>query len=423
MSFRRRPALTAKEFWILVGIGAATLVIANTLVGADMLFSRTVGGGGSFFAAWCGARAVLWQQASPYLAPVVQLTQQLTYGRPALAGDNPHILTIPFFLLPLYFPFALTSNPTIARGVWIALSQAALIGTAFMTFHLADWRPPRPLVFAYAAFAVLGLYSVLAWYDGSPAVLLGLLYVGVVWAYGSGRDELAGALFALCLFDWEVGAPFVLLFLLRVFGERRWNVLAGSLMVIILLGAISFMLSPGWIMEFLTATLASVRAPFGFTTAAALESLFPMSGVLVSRILAGLILIALVYEWVTTRGSDFPRFLWTACLALATAPLLGFRTELGALVVLLPAVGVICAGTMQRRLQTPWIAGAFLAVSFGLPWLIFGRWLTAGDPKAGGLLLVFYPLLTILGLYWTRWWFTHPQQTWVERARETRTRA
>jgi hypothetical protein len=419
--FRRKPALTARETWILIGIGAATLVVANTLIGADILLSRSLRGGGAFFAAWTGARAILWQDASPYAAPVVSLTQQLTYGRPAAEGENPYILAIPFYLLPFCFPFALTSTASVARGLWICLNQAALVGTAFLSLAVIQWRPPRTFLLFYAVLAVFGLYSVMALLEGVPAIFLGLLYVGVLWAYAGERDELAGALLALCLFDWEVGAPFILLMLLRIFQERRWNVLAGVLMVAIVLGIISFLIFPGWPVPFLAAILAAIRASYGLTTVAGLEGLFPNQGVFTGQILAALVIVLLIYEWATSRDGGFRRFVWTACLALAAAPLLGFRTELSNLVVLLPSAALIGAASMARRRHGGLLAGIFLALAFLVPWYLFGRWSVGGDEAAHGQLLLVYPLLTVVGLYWTRWWFIHPQQTWVDQIRGART--
>ena len=421
MRFRRKPALTAREIWILIGIGAAALALANTLIGADILLSRALPGGGSFLAAWAGSRAILWQHANPYAEPVVGLTQQLTYGRPAAQGENPYILTVPFFLLPLYFPFALTATASVARGIWICLNQVALVGTAFLSLRMIDWRPPRSFLLLYAVLGVFGLYSVMAQLEGVPAILLGLLYVGVLSAYAGEREELAGALLALCLFDWEVGAPFIVLILLSVFHERRWNVLAGAAMAVIVLGAISFLVFPGWLLPFLAATLAALRASFGLSTAAALEHIFPDQGVLAAQILMGFLIILLIYEWATGRDGGFRRLVWTSCLALAVTPLLGFRTELSNLAVLLPGAALIGASSMERRRHGGLLAGMFLAFALVVPWYLFGRWVAAGDEAAHAALLLVYPAMTIVGLYWTRWWFIHPQQTWVDQIRSTRT--
>ncbi len=417
MGFRRKPALTARDVLTVAGIAAAALAVAFSLVGVDILLAHSVRGGGSILSAWAGARAVIWQQANPYASPVVRLTQQLAYGGSVPAGQNPYFLTIPLHLLLLYFPLALTADPAVARGIWMALSQAALVGTAFLTLQLIDWRPPRILLLFYSLLAVFGVYSVLALLDGSPAPVLGLLYLGVIAAYSWERDELAGALLALCLIDWEAGAPLLILFVLRVVGEKRWNVLAGAAMVLVILGVVSSLASPAWIIPFFASTLAAARTSFGFGTAAGLSFLIPGQGDLAARILGVIVVVLLIFEWATSRGADLRRFVWTCCLALAAAPLLGFRTDLGNLVVLLPAVGLICAGAMQRPRRGSLIAAGFLLALGLLPWYVFARGLLFADQASKPLLLLIYPLLTILGLYWTRWWFARPQQTWLDQVR------
>ncbi len=420
MGFRRKPALTAREIGILVGIGAATLVVANILIGAGILAARTVGGGGSFYAVWTGARAVLWQHADPYGAPAIRLAQLLSYGRPAVSGEDPYVLTIPFYLLPIYFPFALTTSPAVARGIWIALSQAALVGTAFLALRVTEWRPGRTLVLAYSMLGVVGVYSVMALLDGAPVILLGLLFMAVLWSYGDGRDELAGALLALSLFGWEAGGIFTLLIVMRIFHERRWNVLAGAAMVLVILGIISFLIYPGWFLPFLAATLAEIRASNGLTTQAGLSVLFPNQAGRAGQALAALLAILLVYEWWTGRDADFRRFVWTACLALAVTPLFGFRTELSNLVVLLPGVAVIGAAAMRRPRYGTVLAVLFLALTFFAPWYLYLRWIAAGDAGARGLLFLAYPVLILAGLYWTRWWFIRPRQTWLDQVRDAR---
>ncbi len=420
MSFRRKPALSAREIWILVGLAAATFVLANTLIGVDILLSRTLPGGGAFFSGWVGARVLLWQHANPYGEAVVSMTQRLAYGRPAGAGENPFILTIPLYLLPIYFPFAATSASILARGLWIAVGQAALAGAALLNLTVVEWHPPRGLVLALGGVAVLGLYSSLALLDGAPSVLLVLLYVAIIWAYGNERDELAGAMLVLCWLDWEAGALFVLLVLARIFQDRRWNVLAGAGMALVVLGIVSFLIFPAWPIPFLAATLASIRVPFGVTTAAGLEQLFPGQGPVAGQLLAVMLAIVLIAEWWGGRQAGFRRFIWTACLALTLTPLMGFRSELSNLVTLVPSIVLICAASSQRPRYGVAISAGFLAVTFFLPWFLEGRWLILGDARAHDFLFLILPVLTLLGLYWIRWWYVRPQQTWLDQVRASR---
>src|SRR5262245_25516225 len=104
-----------------MSIAAVILIVVGVLVGANIALSRLLPGGGSFFVAWEGARGFLFAHTEPYSGTVATLAQEQAYGRIAQPGDNPYYLTLPFFLLVAYFPFALIPDPAMARGIWMAL--------------------------------------------------------------------------------------------------------------------------------------------------------------------------------------------------------------------------------------------------------------------------------------------------------------
>lgn len=417
MEFRKRPSLTAREIWILTALVALALILVGALLAADVTISGVARGGGEFYGPWSGARRLLWQQTGPYDEGTTASAQQLAYGRPAGSGENPYILSTPYFVLLSYFPFALISTPSAARGLWMCLSQVALIGSAFIVLSLINWRRPRVFIVMYLLLAVFSFYSVAAMQEGTPVIVLGLLYVGILWAYQHQRDELAGALVVLCLFRWEVGGPFLVLFMWRTFHEKRWNILLGFAMALIVLLAIAFLSYPGWVLPFLTATLVTIRASFGVTASSILSRFFPESGSAVAQALAVLVISLLVFEGAAGRNSDFRRFVWIGCLALAAAPLIGLRTEMSNLTVLQPAIALICAASISRGRTGRWLAGIILTIAFVLPWLTFARWSSLQDQKDYDFLFLLYPLLCTAGLYWTRWWFIHPRRTVLEEAR------
>jgi hypothetical protein len=391
--------------------------MAAALLAADVRISSVAGGGGEFFSAWSGARGFLWQHTGPYDEAAAGFAQQLAYGRSAGSGENPYILATPFFLLPVYFPFALISTASTARGLWMCLSQVALIGGAFIVLSLIEWRRPRVFIVMYLLLAVFSFYSVAAMQEGTPVILLGLLYPGILWAYHKGRDELAGALLVLCFFRWEVGGPFLVLFIWRIFHEKRWNILVGFAMALIALLAISFLTYPGWVLPFLTATLATIRASFGVTTTSILLRLSPEYGAAVAQAFTVLIISLLIYEGAAGRDSEFRRFVWIGCLALAATPLIGLRTEMSSLTVLQPSLALICAASLSRGRTGRWLAGIILTLALVIPWLTFARWSSLHDQNDYDYLFLLYPVLCTAGLYWTRWWFIHPRRTVLEEAR------
>ncbi len=419
MRFRKRASLTAREIWTLALIGLATVTVVSALIGADIALSRVVQGGGGFFVGWQGARAFLFEHTEPYSGTVAGETQQLAYGRFAREGENPYFLSIPFFILLLYFPFALFSDPATARALWMFLSQAAMLGTSFLSLHLIEWRPRRAFHVMFSLLSIFVIYSVVSLLEGSPVVMLSLVCTMILFAYYIEQDELAGALLVFALFAWQASLLFMVLLGWKAFYDKRWRVLAGFGMTLIVLLGLSFLVYPGWILPFLTSSLAAIRTPFGITSAAIFARLSPDYGARVTQAVILLTISMLVYEWAATRHSDFRRFIWAACLSFAATPLLGFRTEMSNLVILFPGLALIFAATTERWRTGYWLTGLLVLLVLLVPWSLFVHWLALFDQRDYDYLFLFYPLFTIAGLYWTRWWFIRPPRTWLDHVHET----
>ena len=435
MKYQKRPPLTSREIQILILIGFVTVAVLGTLIGADIRISKGLPGGGGFFAPWNAARLFIYEHADPYGGEPQRLTETTVYGGVAGPGEKPYPVTTPFFILLTYFPLAAFSDPqqqqsigsvlnafsdpATGRGIWMFLNEAALVGTALLAVKLIEWQPGRTFYIAYALLSVFGLYSVMALIEGGPAILLGLLYAATLYAYSRGQDELAGALLVLTLFAWEIGILFVVLSLWKVFQEKRWRVLAGFGMIFLILMVVSLLIYPGWIFPFMISTIATLRASFGTTTSAVLVRLSPSYGEHASQAMTVLLAILLLYEWAATRAGDERRFIWAACLTLAVTPLIGFPTEPGNLVVLVPSLAMIFAATASRWRMGYWLASLLLLVVLLVPWGFFVRWYWLHEQRGFDYLFLFGPLFTVAGLYWTRWWFVRPPRTWFDHARST----
>ncbi|MBI2759405.1 MAG: hypothetical protein HYX49_12110 [Chloroflexi bacterium] len=419
MKFNRKRALTPREIRILSLFGLAALIVLSVWVGANIWLSRIIPGGGGFFSGWAGARSFLFDRIQPYSGTVAGQVQQLVYGRSARPGENPYILTTPFFLLPVYFPFALIADPAIARGLWMFFAEAALLATALLILRLIEWQPRRFFLIAFFLLSIFSFYPAVSFIEGSPAAFLGLLYFCILWAYYFEQDELAGALLVFSLFLWGAGFLFLILLFSRIILERRARVLAGFGMTLSILLVISFLIFPGgnWIYPFLTANLAAIRSGFGVTTSSIFLRLWPIYGTRITQSVAVFALIMLLYEWYRAHHTDFRRFIWVACLTLAATPLIGFPTEMSSLVVLFPGLALIFAATAERWRAGYWLAGMLFLIVLVVPWSLFVRGLLFRGQIAQDLLFLFYPVFTIAGLYWTRWWFIRPPRTWLDHVR------
>ena len=103
------------------------------------------------------------------------------------------MLNDPFYIVLLYTPLAFFQDFALVRGIWMLLSEAALVGTVLFAFNLSEWQPPRWLYVVLLGFGLFNYFSLNALFTGTPTVLLTFLYLWILIALRSHSDELAGA--------------------------------------------------------------------------------------------------------------------------------------------------------------------------------------------------------------------------------------
>jgi hypothetical protein len=189
-------------------------------------------------------------------------------------------------------------------------------------------------------------------------------------------------------------------------------------MLAFILLAVAFFIYPDWVVPFLRATVNNLRADFGFSMQKVFNNIWPAFGGRFAFGLRILLLIALGYEIGAARGSDFRRFYWASCLSIAVAPLLGLRTEMENLAVLVLPLAFVFAVMHERwRRLGNVLVYVILIIATTLPWAIYFIALPRSGKIAEEILFLFYPALTLLGVYWIRWWAIRPPRTWFDRAK------
>lgn len=404
-------SLTPRDYQFIALVVILFLGISTGLVFANLSLPK---GGGDFLVHWVGSRGFIFNRIDPYSGEVPTQTQELVYGEPASSGSEPFILDTPFNLLLLYFPLSLFSDPQLARALFTLLLELALFALSIISLRLTDWETPRWFTVAFFLFCVFNFYTFQAVLEASPVLLLGLIYALILLAYKFEQDEVAGALMAVSIYYWEVGLPFLLLVAWSAYKEKRIRVLAGFFMLTFVTLVVSFLLYPNWLFPYLRAGMNNLRADFGFTLFGALETLFPAYGRVVAWSLIAILTLAIGYEWNAMQLSDQRRFYWFACLLLAVAPILGFRTEMENLAVLVIPLALIFAVAYDRwRRIGGGLTMLLLLIIFLLPWSLF-LLLPLGITQ--DILFLFPPVFTVLGLYWIRWWALRPPRVWADLA-------
>jgi hypothetical protein len=341
------------------------------------------------------------------------------YAGGAQPGQEPFFLDTPFQLLPFYYPFALFSDPALARAVFTMFLELALLGLAVLSLVLTEWKAPLIFTVPFLILAVFNFYAWQAIQEASPVLILGLVYAGILFALRNDMDEVAGALMAASLYYWEVGGPFLALVLLRVYAEKRNRVFAGFFMLSFILFFISFLSYPYWIIPFMRATVNNLRADFGLNIFKFFAQLWPAHGETLAWAFVISIIVALGYEWSLARVGDERRFYWTAALSLTVAPLLGFRTEIEHLAVLVIPLALLLSIVHDRWNRFGNLLTLLLMfLMFAVPWSLslfgverFGAW-------AQQVAYVFLPFALLIGLYWIRWWAIRPPRTWKDLANQ-----
>lgn len=440
MAFRdirkSRKWLSAEEIRVL----ALLLFLVIVFLAGNIALARVLPGGEWFLLRWSGARAVLLEElqfsngdkggrvlpegtlavlntrVGPYSAEIGQRTQELVYGRRAFSSEYNYVLSDPFFILLLYAPLAFLGDYTMARAIWMFLSEAALIGTVVLAVNLSEWQPPRWLYVTLLGFGLLQYFSLNALVTATPAIVLGFLYLCVLIALRSHVDEVAGALLSLVAYQWEVGGLFFLFILVFVILNRRWSVLAGLGMALFVLLAVSFLINSSWGLPYIRAVLSTWYRGENLSIGHMLSTWLPNVTFPIARVAGIALAIVLFIEWFEASNAHFRHVVWTASLSLAATPLMGFAIFPSNHVVLILPFILILALVWERwqryrLLRIVLLLFFVFLIPFGLYW----RVVSVYDPLVNDLIAILPPVVSILGLYWMRWWAVRSPRIWFDR--------
>jgi len=410
---KSRKFLSATDIGFVLGV----LILLGALLALNIYLARELDGGEWLFLRWSSVRAALSDQLEPYGSTIAERVQMLVYGREAFLSEYPYVLNDPFYIVLLYAPLAwFFTDFTIVHGIWMSLSQVALIGIVLLSINLSEWKPPAWLVVALTGFGLFSYFSIDSFLSSSPAIFLTLLYLCILVALHSFSDELAGVLLCLVAYQWELGALFFLFVLIFVFANRRWSVLAGFGMTLVVLLIISFISNSGWAISYIRAVVfdwnRGVEHSFGTT----LVYVFPALNFSVGRWIAGMVGIILLFEAIRSVNEHYRHVAWAAFLTLAVNPMLGFAIFPSNHVVFIPAFVLIVALAWERWVKSRMLVSALLLAimflfSFGL---YYYQGLFAELRLYSDLLKILPPVLTMLGLYWMRWWAIRPPRIWAD---------
>jgi hypothetical protein len=439
---KSRKWLSPQEIRIIV----VFLLLISALLALNVYLARTVVGGEWLMMRWNAVRSFLslqidrnvgfkaWRAMTPghatppgesvilrpqpniYGGGIAHPIQELVYGREAFATEYKYILSDPFPFVLLYTPLAFVSNFPIVRAIWMLAAEAALLVSLLFSYRLSEWNPPLGLNIILIAFGLFSFFSLNALLTASPAILLNLLYLGILLALRNHLDELAGALLMLSAYQWEVGGLFFLAMLIFVFANRRWGVFAGLGMTLIVLAIISFLVEPGWGLPYFRAVLSNLFQAHYLNLGAILSVWFPeirfSLGWLVSVLLVGVVAI----EAIGAIHAPFRRVVWVASLALAAMPLAGLPIFSANYVILILPLVLVISLVWERWPRGRLVALVLILLAFIVaPYYLYIQTVLVYNPLYTQLLSVLPSVVMIIALYWMRWWVVHSPRIWADR--------
>ncbi|MGE5377210.1 MAG: hypothetical protein ACM3XO_19315 [Bacteroidota bacterium] len=363
------------------------------------------------------SKAVIQRQKPDiYGGSIAHRIQQLVYGRNAFATEYKYIVSDPFPILLLYTPLTFLGTFPFARALWMLIAEAALLVSVLFSYRLSEWDPPLGLNIVLIAFALFGFFSLNALLTASPAILLNLLYLGILLALRSNSDELAGALLFLVAYQWELGGFFFLFIIIFILANRRWGVLAGFGMALIIFLIISFLTNPGWGLPYFRAALSNLIQGQYLNLGSILSGWFPeirfSLGTVISVVMVGVVLI----ESIGAIHAPFRRVVWVASLALAAMPLAGLAIFPANNVVLILPLVLVTSLIWERWPRTRLIAVILLFLAMiAVPYYLYYQTLVAYEPFYTELLYVIPSVVMVVALYWMRWWVVHAPRVWADR--------
>lgn len=404
------------------------LVAFAGLAWTNYRFTQSNPGGNDFLPRWVGTRLFLLDRQGPYSEKTTLAIQQAMYGRDTEAGEDVAYFAYPFYGMLVFAPFAAIADYALARALWMTALELSLVLTAVLGITLSRWRPDRITLVLFLLFSITWYHGARPLINGNAAILVALGLTAALWLLRQGQDTLAGILLALSTIKPQMVillAPYLLIWAIS---KKRYGVLGGFALTLLVLMALSFWLQPGWLL----ANIAQVLSYPGYTPAGTPAAIFAdwwgAAGSLFGWTLSGLLFLVLLWEWWLSFGKGFEWLLWTASLTLVVTMLSGVPTTTANTAALLPVLPMMFA-VWERR--TGRATKRFSWITLGL--LFFGIWLLFFASMRPALqynehpaMLLPMPLITLTGLYWLRWWalganeISYPAQRAQRRARRGR---
>ncbi len=402
--------------WTFIAIVIASGGLFTVLIWGNYRYAQRNPGGTDFLVHWVGTRGFITDGISPYSDEAALRIQTMVYGRAAQPGEHELRVAYPLYSMLLFLPFALIKDFVIARAVWMAVLEVALIALALLTLRLVRWKPKPIVLGVFMLFAVFWYHALRPLILGNAVILISLALVAALLAIRANQDELAGVLLGLSTIKPQVVLLFIGFLVFWSIFNRRWKIIAWLLITVAILTGIGILLIPDWIVQNLREVLRYPGYNPPGTVSAALAAIMPNVGTRLGFIVPILVGVVTLVEWIIARKANFRGFLWAACLTLTASLWIGLQTDPGNFIVAVPALVLTFAVWSERwrGIGVTLSLTAMLVIFIGI-WAIFLKTVEyTYQPVQSPVMFFPLPIIAFTLLYWVRWWAIKPPQVWYE---------
>jgi hypothetical protein len=392
---------------IIIIIGVLTLV--------NFQFSKQNPGGNDFLARWNGAHEWLIHGNNPYTNQVSEVAQKMIYGRLAnpLKGEDVAHFVYPIYSMLFFAPFALMDY-TLARAVWMTVLEMVMVMLTFISLRLSGWKI-KPL-----SLAGILIFSIL-WYCSVRTIILGqfsginaLLILISIMCIKTDHDQVAGVLLALSTSKPQMSYLLIIFIIFWAIRSSRHRIWISFFLAMIIMTVVGWLLLPGWPIGWIQQLM---NYP-GYTDriGSIVSIIAGVTPGIKDQVSMGLMIVFylyMVFEWLRTRGNDIPTFLWTAYVTLVVTNFVAYRTATPHYVALLAPIFLVSKVIGERwGAFGKWLTGATYLLFFAGLWLLFIITIKGNDEQA--IMYIPVPIITLIGLWWTRWWAIRPPTRLIE---------
>ena len=348
--------------------------------------------GSEFLSKWQITQDFIFNQTNPY-------EPQIDY-----------VFKSPFPALFIYFPFALIEEADLAQAAWTTTIQLASLIFTYLCLRNTSWQTGRWQTGLLLIFAILWYPAVSTFMRGSTVSILGGFLLAAIFALQKDQDELAGVFLAFSALELRVALFSLLIILIWLISHRKWLSFFWAGVVFLFKSGIGLIFLPSWPVDFFWATLRHTNFQFGEVIIDTTTRWWPGIGEQVGWAFIMVMATLLLIEWWLVFGKSAKRLTWTLALTGIIAIWIGLETNLDHVYLTLFSLIIIFAA-WNRRWGRSGLIFSWIAISILLP----GLWWAASffqareiaDPL-NPIIMIGYPLLALLGLYWVRWWYLRP---------------